>query len=221
MDLTLKVMELCKNKFGKGNFYGFDFGNNDLSVSLSQEELQTVFDALVENELVDNSDEGVHFTPLAHHIFNMMVNPEQVVIITNHVSNMITRIYFRNTYYLYVMENKEDESVKLELLPMLDQVVGAFVYALNLENKKTNEQYINDFEIEGKSWKENREIASELAICGNYQLEKVIYQISLTKGNKNKKEEREEELSNLINSITYWLFNAVSDQYKGEENKSE
>ena len=219
MDLSLKVLEVCKNKFGKGNFYGFDFDNKDLLVNTSEEEFRKTFEALADNKLIENTDEGVHFTELAHHFFNMMINPEQVVIINNHVSNMVTRVYFRNTYYLYIMENKEDESIKLELMPMLDQVVGAFVYALNLKDKTTDQQNENDFEIEGKSWKEDREVVSELIINGKYLPEKVFYQISLTKGDNNKKEEREEELSNLVNEITYWLLNSISDQYKREENK--
>lgn len=219
MDLSLKVMELCKNKFGKGDFYGFDFDSNDLLGSMSEEEFQEVFDVLAGNELIEITDEGVHFTALAHHFFNMMINPEQVVIITNHVSDMITRVYFRNTYYLYILENKADKSVRLDLMPMLDQVVGAFVSALHLEAKNAKNQNENDFEVEGKSWTMDRNLVSELAITGKYLPEKVSYQISLTKGENNKKEEREEELSNLVNDITYWLLNAISDQYKRKENK--
>ena len=221
MRLSWKTLELCKVKFGKGNFYGFEKIADDIVDNISEEELGQAFSELTENEFLNQENAHIHFSALGQHIFNMMLEPEQYIMVENKVDDMRARLYIRDTYYLCVMNDAslspdgKTESYIIELLPYLDLVVGSFVHTLNHSEggmPARESEDVSDICIVGKSWDKNREEVSQITVAGNYCEEGICCQIS--EWNQDKKVVQRDvvgENCELINWLTSWLFKQISE----------
>lgn len=221
MRLSLKAIELCRTKLGKGAFCGFEQKEDAVSDTLSQEELSRDFDELTQNGIIDITDGNIHFSALGQHIFNMMLLPEQYIMLYNAADNKCVRIYIRNTYYLCVIEEKNEKLI-FKLLPKLDLVVGAFVHALHRKDnhvpfEKDNNHIGKDLLITGKAWNKERNEISIITIQGNYENGAIHYQmveeaggVVSTAGNF------ETETSELVNMLTKWMFDKISAINKSE-----
>ena len=229
MKLSLRAIELCRRKWGKGLFYGFENIDKSILESVSKEKVREDFDVLTQNGIIDFCDGEIHISALGHHIFNMMHEPEQYITLSNEVNGICVRVYIRDAYYLCVIADKtikeddEDGRYIIKLLPKLDFVIGSFVHALYCEEKRTLErgdmrkETKQDIQIEGKSWNKNGEVISEIMILGNYQLDGVYWKsIEKFEGYEYKKEEFEGEISQLVNEVTKWLFQKISIVNKKE-----
>ena len=213
MRLSLRAIQLCQMKFGKGRFYGFEQMDEADLEHISEEDAKQDFNELIQNGIIDTSNDSIHISALGQHIFNMMLEPEQYIILDNKASNVCIRVYIRNTYYLCIIENKKVKTdydydrYILELLPTLELVIGAFTYALQDNDVKQTQQ---DIRIEGKAWKKDRKNCSEIEICGKYENEKIYGQIVEQKEDaENRKSEFESEISELINQLTVWMFGNI------------
>lgn len=215
MRLSLKTIEICRRKYGKGDFYGFDQMNEFLLEDLVQEDVESDFEELLQNGILEVSEDEIHFNALGHHIFNMMITPEQYIVIENGAKKMSIRIYVRNAYYLCVIEDQnirdydDYNKYKVKLLPDLNLVVGAFVHGLNVNGTSTMEN--NDISIRGKAWNKGREVHAEMEINGYYDQETVCYQRKEIENGLTKcQEEAESDVSELVNALTKWLFDKIA-----------
>lgn len=220
MRLSLRALELCCTKFGKGSFYGFEQTGESALNGITEEDAAKDFDELLQNGIISVMGDDIHISALGHHIFNMMITPEQCIILDNETIGICVRIYIRNAYYLCVMENKNIESTDsydryiFDLLPRLDMIVGAFVYILH--NTKNSEK--QNVRIIGKAWDEERNVISE------FTAEDVICQSGTaccnideeSNGTKKETEKFEDEVSALINKLTMWMFGNISAIYEKE-----
>lgn len=223
MQLSLKTIELCRRKLGEKILCGFEQYTDLVKQEISVEDGEKAFNELVENELINLSEENIRLNALGQHILNMMANPDQFIMIENMSSNIIVRIYIRNVYYLSVVERvgaqtDDDESkISVNLLPTFNQVVGAFAFSLSLENEAgiSNNDRGYDFHITGKAWDEDRNVISDYSINGNYENENIRYQ---TVTDNKPGTETESDVSTLINYLTTWMFDRISETkaFKGE-----
>ena len=136
MKLSLNAIEICKNKFGKGELRGFDLSGGADKNEMSRSAAYAVFDELDEAGMLVMADGELHISALGQHILNMMLTPELFLVLDSGLKEVCVRVYIRDAYYLCVLENKaitsdtNAERFTLELVPGFEQVVGAFVYAL-------------------------------------------------------------------------------------------
>lgn len=222
MRLSLRALELCRIKLNKGIFCGFQEVNTSILDGISEESARRDFDELTRNGVISLSDGNVHISPLGQHIFHMMLEPEQYIMV-NYIGNCVcVRIYIRDAYYLCVMEDKavtsEDDYSRytLELLPKLELVVGSFVYALERDETRTLAQANDSRSAEsgiciiGKAWNQNREMSSKLTIFGDYHGKNIRYQAAESL------DEIECEPSELINKLTGWMFENISATIQSE-----
>lgn len=222
MRLSLRALELCRTKLNKGVFCGFQEVDTSILDGISEESSRRDFDELTRNGVISLSDGNVLISPLGQHIFHMMLEPEQYIMVDYMGNCECVRIYIRDAYYLCVMEDKsvtsEDDYSRytLELLPRLELVVGSFVYALQQDEMRTLTQ-TNDsrptdpgIRIIGKAWNQNKEVSSKLTIFGNYKGKNIRYQS--TEG----LDEIECEPSELINKLTGWMLENISATIQSE-----
>lgn len=223
MKLSLSAIALCRLKINKGNLYGFEQVSESILDNLSEERIKQDLDDMIQNGLIVFSDDDIHISALGHHIFGMMSEPEQYVMLENIANKICIRIYIRNAYYLCIIEDwKESESRKsdrfvFELLPKMDLVIGSFVYALYYDEKLTlHESDINNgieekIVIRGNAWDKNRKEISEIIMRGHYLQDTIYYQKNETiDGCKGKTVEKDSDVSELINTLTEWLFDKIS-----------
>lgn len=222
MRLSLRAIELCRIKFGKGVFVGFESIDESILSGISEVDARRDFDELTQNGIIDFIDDDIHISALGQHIFNMMLEPEQYIMLDNTADNICARIYIRNTYYLCVLEDKKVKSNDVydryifELLPRLDLLVGSFAYVLHRNKKHMsvadgNRQVEQDIRIVGKAWNKDRKIISEIMICGKYHMDAIQYQmVEQIDGVETKVKELESETSELVNKLTKWMFEKIS-----------
>lgn len=228
MELSSKAIELCRKKMRKGTFCGFEQMSEATLEHISEEEASKVFDELRESGVIDLVDGNIHISALGQHIFHMMLQPDQYIMIDNLVEDICARIYIRNTYYLCVMRDSkvaaesEYEGYRVDLLPTLEPVIGAFVYAMyGMESQAPS--VINkekkagmDIRIVGKAWDKERNIISEIEIEGKYHRENICYQkIEMQEGLRCEQEESECEPHELVNTLTKWMFVEISKRDEG------
>lgn len=192
MKLSGNALQLCNMKFGKGVFYGFEKINVFEAGILSEKEAREVFDELLENGLIDLSTEDVHISALGQHICNMLCEPEQYIYLENKNNRKSVKIYIRNTYYLSIIEDLdsgEKRKYQMELLPRLELVTSAFVYALY---QKENTKDKADIKVMGWAWNRNRKCVSEILI-----VEQII----------------SDEIPERINRLTNWMIQNLANRY--------
>lgn len=229
MKLSLKAIELCRMKYDKGIFCGFEWVDNSILCNISEAESRLYFDELLQNKIIDFSDDNMHISALGQHIFNMMLKPEQYIILDNIVEGKCVRIYIRNAYYLCIIEDrtlKSDDgynSYTFKLLPRFEFVVGSFVYALHHNEKNLSvrinddKQAEQDIKIVGRAWNKNREFLSEISMYANYYEENIHCQmVKEVEGLERKLDEFENETSELINKLTIWVLKQISTINEGE-----
>ncbi len=228
MRLSLKAIELCRTKFGKGEFCGFEQNEESVIDPMLQEVTSRDFDELTQNGIIDITDDNIHISALGQHIFYMMLEPEQYIMLDNEADNKRVRIYIRNTYYLCVIEDKKVKSKDeynryiFKLLPKLDLVVGAFVHALHRKDnyaslKNDNDNIKQDISIIGKAWNTERNEISQITIQGNYENGAIHYQmIEEIEGVESKPKNFETETSELVNMLTKWTFDKISAMNESE-----
>lgn len=224
MLLSLKTLELCRTILGKDRFWGFEEIKEMDMNSVTEEMAESMYDELNESELLEEYGEAVQINALGQHIFSMMAEPEQFIKIENALDGICVRLYFRNTYYLCVFEEERfktkdgHRAYKIELLPLLDHVVGAFVYALHRGEKTLPDQSVisekmrQDIKVMGKAWSGEGEEFSRLHITGRYQKENICCQIHT--GDYTEGQQVEWDTSTLVNTITKWLFSGFSESMK-------
>ncbi len=212
MELSVNTIEILNARYGKGKLFGFE-NNTGSAETLSKEEAERIYDELAGNELIDLSEEGVHISALGHHILDMMISPEQFIVIDNKALQLDMKLYFRNTYYLSVLENKvRPGRLTVDLLPGLKEVVSAFVFAVYRDKdaaKKTEDEHRDDFDIRAAagSWNSGRVLTNAIDIKGNYTDNGIRY--ILTEKNatdRGESEESECRVSEFVNTLTEWLF---------------
>lgn len=223
MKLSFNAIQICKNKYGRGDLYGIENNNFSTSKYESPEDTANVFEELIQSDMIDLQNETVQISALGQHILNMMIRPEIFFMIDNNWLSVNVRIYIKNAFYLCVVENKlitsetDSERFIIELLPGFDQVIGAFVYALynkstdnsediELYDSNSNPDIESDFRITGLS---NN---SELRMCGNIKGNTICYQITETTDEDFAETTiAETDLSSLVNKLSGWMFNKLSE----------
>lgn len=213
MKLSLSTIALCRMKYGKGLFYGFEQLKENIFDELSEVEMRKDFEQLTKEGMIGLYSDDIHITALGQHIFNMMLEPEQYILLKNEINEICIRMYIRNVYYLCVIQDsklKKEEEYILKLLPRLELVSGSFTYVL-YPNEKEN--VIPDkFDSENivilrKTWDKNRKISSEIKILGRYCKEGIFYRIM-----KNGEESvKKSEISDLINVLVKWTFKPIQE----------
>lgn len=227
MRLSLRALELCRVKFGKGYFCGFEQPDETLLDGLTEESVRQDFEELSQNEMLAFTDGGVHISALGQHILNMMLSPEQYIMLDNEAVGLRVRFYFRNTYYLCVIEDKSvtsDDSYErytLQLLPRLEQVIGSFVYAL-LPNRtlEQREDEITGQAVWGvcRAWDKERTLVAERTIWGNWHGENIQYEVvESVNGVEGQPQTADSDVSEFTNQLTRWLFLQLSAAYQREE----
>ena len=220
MKLSKKAIELCRMKLGNRGICGFEYMQDISLYDISEESAKRDFYKLMESGMIDCSGDKIHISALGQHIFNMMSEPEQYVMLENTVNCICARLYIRNCYYLCVIEDKKIESDEeydkytFELLPRLDLVVGLFAYVLHHDentetlDSKDGRQVLQDIRIIGKAWDKGRKIISENELCGNYHNEEIHYKIKdEINGNV---EVMKSDTCELINKLTGWMFEKIA-----------
>ncbi len=200
MKLSKRAIALCRMKYGKGELTGFEDIDNSILDDLTESEEESVIKELAEANFLASTEGNIHLGPLAHHLLNMMIMPEQHIRIDNDSDGIAVSIYIRNTYYLCVIEDKKNENAgdpakyTLDLLPVLDLIVGAFAYAVG-SNKDSD--IGKSIKMEGRAWDKDRSIISE---------------ISLPDG-KNE----HSDISSTINTLTMWMLHNLAEAEKDTE----
>ena len=210
MKLSVTAMELCADKFGKGKLYGFDHKSS--AETITQEEAAHIYDELVQSEMIVISEEGVHISALGQHILHMMITPEQYIMLENKVLDLNMKLYFKDAYYLCLLENKAGSGkFTVDLLPGLKEVVSAFVFALYREDQSPAEQK-DDIHVTARAWNKDRISVSEMEIHGSYLDGNIRY--SLNEISKTSSEETNGlmcPVSEFVNNLTKWLFARLSE----------
>lgn len=196
MKISENALQLCNVKFGKGMFYGFEYMDAQVLEELAEEEANKIFEELLQNNLIDFKEGNVHISALGQHICNMLYEPEQYIYLENTENHRIIKIYIRNTYYLSVIEEthteRKEKEYQFELLPQLELVTSAFVYALYQQGKKNDNAGI---QVRGIAWDKDRNCVSELDIT---------------------RQPASEELPVIINQVTNWMLQNMEKRYKEE-----
>ena len=197
MNLSQRAIALCTIKYGKGELTGFENIDENILNNLTEEEEERVIKELAEAEFLESTEDVIHLGALAHHLLNMMIDPELYIRIDNDLNGAAVTVYIRNAYYLCVIEDKNitraDDSAKytIDLLPRLDLVVGAFTYALGSTGDDLEGKDINDcLKITGTAWDKERTMVSELILPDSNSAEN--------------------DISNLINTATMWMLENIA-----------
>ncbi|MBR3524723.1 MAG: hypothetical protein IKO11_02655 [Lachnospiraceae bacterium] len=210
MKLSREDIEICRFKCRKSTLIGFE-KRDAFPSGITEEEADAVFDRLTGNSLIEVYEENIRLSAFGHFLINTMSEPEQFVMLENESNGTVTRIYFRNAFYLWVFEHKKKDGTTelvLELLPDLKMVVGALVTALRRrETDKENRK----IRITGKAWNREGELASDLMINGKLEKERTQYQIEIA-ADSGEVTEQETEICDLVNLITMWVFGRISER---------
>lgn len=217
MRLSSRAIELCRTKLGKGDLCGLQEG--PALDGISEESARQLLEELTRDGTILLSEDGVRISPLGQHIFRMMLEPEQYIMVDRTAGSARVRIYIRDAYYLCVVEDKtvtsEDDHGRytLRLLPRLELVVGSFAYVLQHdgthapEEAQDGQQAGPDILVVGKAWDRDRASAAELTIRGDFHGEDIRCQAAEGSGDP---EEFECGPSELVNRITGWMFKNFS-----------
>ena len=162
MNLSWRALTLCGQRTGIGALRGVEGMPEAALEDLTPEEAEEVFDGLTDSEMMDFSGEEPRVSDLGYHLLHMMNTPEIYVRLEREDGDRRVRFYERNTYYLCVIEDLQETSVdsyerfRLELLPKLELVVGAFVYALQSGE--------GEIRITGEAWDKEGESTAQYAM---------------------------------------------------------
>jgi len=219
MRLSLRALEICRVKYGKGIFCGMELVEESYFDELAEADIRKDYDILLQNEMIENATGTIRISALGQHILGMLVAPEQYIMINNVADSVCVRVYIKNAYYLCVLEDKKVEAYDeydryiVELLPNLDLVVGSFVHAIHREEAASLmvDDGQNPLEIVGKAWNKDGEVCSEITISGEYFEEGIHCQML-----KPVKEEFDCESYRLINKITEWVLKNIAATYESE-----
>ncbi len=236
MKLSPEAIIACSEKYGKGPLCGFSGSIGADVGALPEEDQQRICDELAENELIDLSGEEIHISALGHHILNMMIFPEVFVMVENRVLNVNVRIYIRNAYYLLVLDRRNgteaapESKIIIELLPTLKGVVSAFVYALYRSKEKkaetrgrtphvgTDGEPDHDITITEKAWNKERVLYSDVVWYAGYEGEEIrCHEVKDLTGGKKVEAGMKYPVSDLVNAVTRWVFDRLSDTMREEE----
>ena len=227
MRFSLNALETCRLKYGKGLFVGYEPIDMDIPDSYSEEDMITIIKELGRSGIIEATEDDIHLSALAHHIFNMMIEPEIFMDLHNSITSRRAKVYIRNAYYLCVMEDQTVESsnnfdrFSVELLPRLDLVVGSFISTLSYPDIHTADSVqlstgSTSADISCISWDKERNKLSELLIESYYRNDSVDYRIIKgSEGNREGTVYHSEELSDLINTLTKWMFTQLRITYEG------
>jgi hypothetical protein len=231
MKLSLRELEICKNRCGKDNLQGFEVTEDNILDPdiVSKESLKKDIEELLNEQILERSADMIRISALGRHIMNLMEKPEQFVMIENNISGSRIRVYLGNTYYLYLAEDRkilsEDSNDRflLEYLPDLKLVVGAFVNAIHIPVKDVmasadKGEGKNHVKITGISVGEDGTEDSGIIINADYaDDEHMEYEITdLRTGAADKKKTH---ISEMINTLTGWMFNRLSETMERKERK--
>ncbi len=226
MKLSLRAIEICKQKCGKSALIGFDNLETSLIDEISEKDAVSDFNELLKAGLVMLSGEEVQMSPLGWHIVKMLHKPEQYIEITNTINKICVRFYHKNTYYLCSIEDLSIAAVDnydrfhLELLPDLNLVVGAFSYALYPENDTlTAIDYQDESDsviIKAKAWDEVGKLSSIIELTGQYEEEGISFK-SLDDSNSIVEDIKTATISSVINKMTDWLLKCISENLREED----
>ena len=219
MELSFSTLAMCADKYGKGTLYGFD--GADVG-TVSESNAKRAYDELVRSEMIDVSGDSVYINAFGQHILNMMIEPEIFIMLDNDFLGINVRVYVRNAYYLCAVEKKDGsaENLVMELLPNLKDVVSSFVYALYRESAEvaSNAQESGSIRIVAKAWDEHRNPTSDMETYAEYCHENIRYHSVETLGDQAKEtDESECEVSSLVNRLTKWMFDRISEVITGKE----
>ncbi len=226
MYLTDLSLALCMKKCNINRLYGFDKGFSSLTDEINEDNAEMVMEEMEKSGLMTLSKEEICINALGQFVINIMSNPDQMLYFVNKCRRV--RVYFKNTYYLYIIENKGKKGYLIDFLPDLKHVVGSFIYAMDLDetdqkntgngNEESGED--NDFEVFGVSWNENRDPASKIEIYGVIDGKSIDYEILKKKNGLEKREKRKkEDVCSVINEVTEWLFKELPDICGNIENE--
>ena len=205
MELSVKTIEILTAKYGKGQLCGFE--NSTAPETFSEGEAEQAYDELTGNELIDLSEEGAHISALGHHILNMMREPEQFIRIDNDALQLDMKLYFRDAYYLCVLENKKEPGrLTVDLLPGLKQVVSAFVYALYADKEQAAGLDEGSVRVTCQSWDSSRTPAAEMKTDGVYHNGKILYRSEAVSEGRKESGKTESTVPDFVNGLTEWLF---------------
>lgn len=231
MKLSLRELEICKNRCGKDKLQGFeevDDNTPDLD-SISNEELEKDVRELLRNELMEASADSIVMSALGWHVMNLMEKPEQFIMIENNVSGLCERLYISNTYYLYLAENRKIEAKDsndrfiLEYLPDLKMVVGSFVSSIRIPQKDLNEISYEGaktaISITGRSWNDNGEEDPGIDITADYAGDECM-EYDVLDPHTGVSEKKKSHMSEMINFITKWLFERLSETMQRKEKRN-
>ena len=231
MELSLAAINLCASKFGKGKPCGFETTEERTTETMSEAETERIFDELVQNEMIVLSEDGIHISALGQHILNMMISPDQFIVLDNEILQVNVKIYIKNTYYLCAVEDKaasianQSSIITIELLPGLREVVSSFAYALYLENENESsaderEEWQIDYDIcaIAKAWDRDRIPTSEIVMTGEYNDASLRYQVVEEHGGiRSVSDGLNCEVSDFVNFLTKWMFARLSETMEREE----
>lgn len=236
MELSLEAIDIISKKYGKGPLYGFNESIEGITDDLEVETTQRIYHELLENELVTMLEGAIHISALGHHILNMMIFPEIFVMLENRIQKVNIKIYFKNAYYLCILERNNvtnpatERKIRIELLPGIKEVVSAFAYALyqnpETEPKKNKqERYINnvqesdyDIFVKENAWDITRNTTSDIVMYGIYENDDIHYRATEYLEDENTSTyESQCAVSEFINNLTLWVFDRLSEVMKEEE----
>jgi len=192
MNLSWRAMTLCAQRTGIGPLCGFEETDGAAADGLTQEEAEQVLGGLMDSGMMDLSGDEVRVSDLGYHLLHMMNTPEICVRLEREDGDRRVRFYERNTYYLCVIEDLRETSAdsyerfRLELLPKLELVVGAFAYALQSGE--------GEIRISGQAWNRERECVSE-------------YRVTEPAG---------ADVSEAVNRLTAWMLTQIGEGYRRE-----
>lgn len=72
-----------QNEIWEGEFCGFEQNEESVLDTMPQEVTSRDFDELTQNGIIDITDGNIHISALGQHIFYMMLEPEQYIMLDN------------------------------------------------------------------------------------------------------------------------------------------
>lgn len=225
MRLSYTAIELCAIKYGKGQPLGFETLGDVVTETFSEQDAERLYDELTQSEMVSLSEEDAHLSALGRYVIGMMTQPDMFISLNNELLGVVIRIYVRDVYYLCTIEHKVEQQkgnwgqVMVEPLPDLKLVVSAFAYALHWESasgsatKETsarNGDY--DVHITAISFDDEGASTTKVEVYGVYQDGSIHCRTSeICKSKRMDSDEQSYEVSDLINKLTRWVFDMLSE----------
>ncbi len=215
MHLSREALELCAKKYDRGRLKGFGF-KEEMSFEQGTEVLKKIFKELLAEDMITEDKDYFRISPFGESILNMVISPDIYIEIQSHVRKENFQLYIRGTYYLMILEDKEDvrESIsgytpiKMFLLPTLREMVSAFTHMLHYKGEQTRQYEIptlmeNDILVCAKAFGEPDNYKE---FYGNYRGETIVLKDATFSGGGKDVLGEERNVVEFINCLTKWTF---------------